>query len=56
VVGDQLPTDGILAYRLGYTFLHYMPELAGVPLGPALMHRWGTLVRPVLFRRPAVGR
>jgi len=56
VAGDQLPTDGILAYRLGFTFLHYAPELAGVPLGPGLMHRWGELVRPVLFRRPAAGR
>lgn len=56
VAGDQLPTDGILAYRLGFTFLHYAPELAGVPLGPGLMHRWGELVRPLLFRRPAAGR
>jgi predicted HAD superfamily phosphohydrolase YqeG len=56
VAGDQLPTDGILAYRLGFTFLHYAPELADVPLGAALMHRWGKLVRPVLFRRPATGR
>ena len=56
VAGDQLPTDGVLAHRLGFTFLHYAPELAGVPLGPGLMHRWGELVRPVLFRRPAAGR
>ena len=56
VAGDQLPTDGILAYRLGFTFLHYAPELAGVPFGPGLMHRWGELVRPLLFRRPAAGR
>ena len=56
VAGDQLPTDGILAYRLGFTFLHYAPELAGVPLGPGLMHRWGELVRPVLFGRSATGR
>jgi predicted HAD superfamily phosphohydrolase YqeG len=56
VAGDQLPTDGILAYRLGFAFLHYAPELAGVPLGPGLMHRWGELVRPVLFRRPTAGR
>jgi predicted HAD superfamily phosphohydrolase YqeG len=55
VAGDQLPTDGVLAYRLGFTFLHYAPELDGVPLGPALMHRWGELVRPVLFRRSAAG-
>jgi hypothetical protein len=56
VAGDQLPTDGVLAYRLGFTFLHYAPELAGVPPGPALMHRWGELVRPVLFRRSATDR
>ena len=56
VAGDQLPTDGILAYRLGFTFLHYAPELAGVPLGPGLMHRWGELVRPVLYRRSATDR
>jgi predicted HAD superfamily phosphohydrolase YqeG len=51
VIGDQLPTDGILAYRLGYTFLHYDPPMAGVPIGPRFMHRWGQLVRPVLLRR-----
>ena len=51
VAGDQVPTDGVLAYILGFTFLHYMPELTGVPLGPGLMHRWGELVRPLLFRR-----
>lgn len=51
VIGDQLPTDGILAYRLGYTFLHYVPPMTGVPIGPRFMHQWGKLVRPVLFRR-----
>ena len=54
VAGDQVPTDGVLAYRLRFTFLHYMPELTGVPLGPGLMHRWGELVRPLLFRRLAI--
>ena len=49
VAGDQLPTDGVLARRLGFTFLHYVPEMTGVPPGPALMHRWGELLRP-LFR------
>ena len=51
VIGDQLPTDGVLAYRLGYLFLHYDPPYDHVPLGPALMHRWGRVVRPALFRR-----
>ena len=50
VAGDQIPTDGVLAYRLRFTFLHYTPRLTGVPLGPELMHRWGDLIRPLLFR------
>ena len=54
VAGDQRPTDGVLAYRLPFTFLHYMPRLTGVPLGPGLMHRWGELVRPLLFPRSAI--
>jgi hypothetical protein len=51
VIGDQLPTDGLLAYRLGYLFLHYDPPYERVPLGPGLMHRWGRVVRPLLVRR-----
>jgi hypothetical protein len=51
VIGDQLPTDGILAFRLGYLFLHYDPPYGHVPIGPRLMHRWGRAVRPVLFGR-----
>lgn len=26
VIGDQIATDGVLARRLGYTFLHYRPR------------------------------
>ncbi|HEY6493600.1 MAG TPA: hypothetical protein VIZ43_10025 [Trebonia sp.] len=51
VVGDQVPTDGLLARRLGFTFLHYEPRLRGVPLGPRLMHRAGRLAVPLLFSR-----
>ena len=50
VVGDQVPTDGLLAYRLGYTFLLWSPPLTGVPLGPRLLHLAG-LARPLLFTR-----
>ena len=50
VVGDQVITDGILARRLGYTFLHYRPSLRGAPLGPQLLSGCGWLVRPLLFR------
>jgi hypothetical protein len=52
VAGDQVPTDGLLARRLGYTFLYYRPRLAQVPPGPRLMHRFGRLAAPLLFRRP----
>jgi predicted HAD superfamily phosphohydrolase YqeG len=57
VIGDQLPTDGLLAYRLGFTFLHWDPRLAGVPLGPRLMRLVGRPVRPLFFRadRPPRG-
>jgi hypothetical protein len=52
VVGDQVPTDGMLARLLGFTFLHYQPQLGDVPLGPRLMHRVGRLAVPLLFSRP----
>ena len=51
VIGDQVATDGILARRLGYTFLLFDPQLTGVPAGPRLMGAWGRLVRPLLFTR-----
>jgi hypothetical protein len=52
VIGDQLPTDGALAWRLGYAFLEYRPDLGGVPVGPRLMGWCGALIRPALFTRP----
>jgi predicted HAD superfamily phosphohydrolase YqeG len=57
VVGDQIPTDGLLAYRLGFTFLHWNPPLAGVPRGPKLMQLLGRAVQPLFFSsNPAPGR
>ena len=56
VAGDQVPTDGLLAKRLGFTFLHYQPQLAGVPLGPRLMRGLGELALPFIFRRSAENR
>jgi predicted HAD superfamily phosphohydrolase YqeG len=49
VIGDQVLTDGMLARRLGYTFLHYTPEQSASPLGPRLLSRSGDLARPLLF-------
>ena len=50
VIGDQVPTDGILARRLGYSFVMVDPQTE-VPAGPRLMAACGRLVRPLLFRR-----
>jgi hypothetical protein len=51
VIGDQVATDGILARRLGYAFVLFDPQLAGVPAGPRLLGAAGRLVRPLLFTR-----
>ncbi len=56
VIGDQVPTDGLLARRLGFTFLHWDPELSGVPAGPRLMSLLGRLARPLFFARSAAAR
>jgi predicted HAD superfamily phosphohydrolase YqeG len=50
VIGDQVATDGILASRLGYTFVLVNPE-RDIPAGPRLMRAGGRLVRPLLFTR-----
>jgi predicted HAD superfamily phosphohydrolase YqeG len=50
VIGDQIATDGILARRLGYTFLHYSPPMADAPLGARLMRLCGRLILPSLGR------
>jgi hypothetical protein len=49
VVGDQVAADGLLARRLGYTFLHYRPQIASMPTGPRLLFGFGDLLRPLLF-------
>ena len=53
VIGDQAPTDGLLAYRLEYTFMYWNPQLAGVPLGPKVLHLLGQLSLPLFFKRNA---
>jgi hypothetical protein len=50
VVGDQVATDGLLARRLRYAFLHFRPPLRDMPIGPMLLRGSGELIRPVLFR------
>jgi predicted HAD superfamily phosphohydrolase YqeG len=50
VVGDQVATDGLLARRLGYAFVHFRPPLRDMPVGPLLFRGGGELLRPLLFR------
>ena len=49
VIGDQVLTDGLLAKRLGYAFLHYRPRIGSMPTGTLLLYGFGALLRPVLF-------
>jgi predicted HAD superfamily phosphohydrolase YqeG len=49
VIGDQVLTDGLLARRLGYAFLHYRAPLAGAPVRPQLLEGLGRLARRPLF-------
>lgn len=55
VVGDQIATDGILARRIGYSFLHFRPQRQVMPAGPHLLSRGGDALRPLLFGRPGAG-
>ena len=50
VVGDQVMTDGLLAKRLGYAFLHYRPPQPAPP-GPRVLDIAGRFARPLIFRR-----
>jgi len=49
VIGDQVATDGMLAARIGYTFLHYRPSLRDMPPGPRILFGGGEILRPVIF-------
>jgi hypothetical protein len=49
VVGDQLTTDGILAWRLGFDFVHYDPAAKDSPPGVRIMNLTGSLLRPLFF-------
>lgn len=51
VVGDQVATDGLLAWRLGYVFLQLVHDRAVVPAGPRLLAVVGLPVRRLLFHK-----
>lgn len=51
VIGDQVLTDGVLAWRLGAEFFHCMIDPADDYPGQARLRRLGRLVAPLIFRR-----
>jgi predicted HAD superfamily phosphohydrolase YqeG len=51
VVGDQAATDGVLAWRLGFSFLHCRPLTVAVPPGPQIMNQLVRPLLPLLFDR-----
>jgi predicted HAD superfamily phosphohydrolase YqeG len=53
VIGDQLATDGIFAWRLGFDFLHYNPGSGESPTGVRIMNLTGNLLRPLFFNATA---
>ncbi|MBT8240059.1 MAG: hypothetical protein KJN63_02405 [Acidimicrobiia bacterium] len=55
VVGDQVLTDGLLAWRLGATYVHLVIDDQGETPRQATMRRIGRIVRGALFRPVATG-
>lgn len=53
VVGDQVLTDGLLAWRLRATFLHLVVDEASEDAQQARMRRIGRVAGPFLFRPQA---
>jgi predicted HAD superfamily phosphohydrolase YqeG len=52
VIGDQVLTDGLLAWRLRATFLHLVVDKASEDAQQARMRRVGRVAEPLLFRPP----
>lgn len=49
LVGDQLLTDGLLAWRLGFAFAHVHSSALPRPWGPAALWLLGRPLRHLLF-------
>jgi hypothetical protein len=50
VVGDQILTDGLLAWRLKGTLLHLVIDREAEPKRQALMRRMGGLLEAMVMR------
>lgn len=55
VVGDQIMTDGFLAWRLRAPYYHVPITTHAEPVGPSLLRGAGRLVRWLFFRETAAG-
>ena len=53
VVGDQVLTDGLLAWRFGATFMHLVIDKEGEATRQAAMRGVGRVVMALFFRRNA---
>ena len=53
VIGDQILTDGLLAWRLGGPFLHLVIEEDGEAARQAAMRGMGKVLTALFFRRQA---
>jgi predicted HAD superfamily phosphohydrolase YqeG len=51
VVGDQVLTDGLLARRLGATFVHLVIDDSTEPPDQSRMRRQGRRLEPLLFKK-----
>jgi len=51
VTGDQILTDGLLAWRLGATFLHLVVDEGNEAKSQAVMRRVGSVAAALFFRR-----
>ena len=51
VVGDQVISDGVLAWRFGAVFVQLVIDEVDEPKPQARLRRWGRWLEPVLFRR-----
>ncbi|MCP3995284.1 MAG: hypothetical protein GY722_09495 [bacterium] len=51
VVGDQVLTDGVLAWRLGATFVQLVVDPSNEPTAQSRLRKRGRWIEPFLFRK-----
>lgn len=51
VVGDQVLTDGVLAWRLGAVFIQLVVDELNEPTAQSRLRKRGRWIEPILFKR-----